>query len=295
MRTGWIKLHRKTTGSEWYTNVPAKVLAFHLLLTANDTPEQWHGVTIDRGMLVTSRNRLSAETGLSEREVRTALRVLTDCGFCTVEASTQASIITVTKFNEYQQQTRAKRATNETTNETTSKKRGYNVTKSGFSEISEGQTSNVSTNETTRKTSKKTTTIQEDKEINNYNNNNTRTRVNVPELLSDFEYLTSVAFGKEITVEQVRALIPEFVNQLVASGQTHGSESDIKTHFNNWVRRRVEMAEQAKQSNINAQKTSNNERTTNRRNNSTGRRNPTTGTDDKTTGHGLLAPPDRKW
>ena len=78
MKNGWISLHRKTIQTDWYTNIPAKVLAIHLLLRVNETPDTWHGVTIERGSFVTSRAHLSEETGLTQQQIRTALRVLTE-------------------------------------------------------------------------------------------------------------------------------------------------------------------------------------------------------------------------
>lgn len=265
MKNGWISLHRKTIQTDWYTNIPAKVLAIHLLLRVNETPDTWHGVTIERGSFVTSRAHLSEETGLTERQVRTGISKLVASGFCTVTATKQSSIITVCKFDEYQTPTRRRGASKETTeipskettNAATDEISEQTATKCDFSDGGKIETSN----ETTEKTSKKATTN------NKYNNINISV-VNdikgenqdlnfisisdIPQLLDDEQYLSSVAFGKYITPEHVRELIPEFVNQLIASGETRKEIADAKKHFNNWIRKRADM-ERAERMRIHAQ------------------------------------------
>lgn len=269
MKNGWISLHRKTIQTDWYTNIPAKVLAIHLLLRVNETPDTWHGVTIERGSFVTSRAHLSEETGLTERQVRTGISKLVASGFCTVTATKQSSIITVCKFDEYQTPARRRGASKvtteipskETTNATTGEIPEQTAAKCDFSDVGKIGTSN----EMTEKTSKKATTN------NKYNNINISV-VNdikgenqdlnfisisdIPQLLDDEQYLSSVAFRKYITPEHVRELIPEFVNQLIASGETRKEIADAKKHFNNWIRKRadIERAERMRihaQSNIN--------------------------------------------
>ena len=277
MKNGWISLHRKTIQTDWYTNIPAKVLAVHLLLRVNETPETWHGVTIERGSFVTSRAHLSEETGLTERQVRTGISKLVASGFCTVTATKQSSIITVCKFDEYQTPTRRRTASKETTeisskettNATTGEIPEQTAAKCDFSNVGKIGTSN----ETTEKTSKKATTNNKDNNINisvvndNKGENQDLKFISIseiPQLLDDAEYLSSVAFGKYITPEHVRELIPEFVNNLVASGETRKEVADAKKHFNNWIRKRADMERAARmitnaQSNIINAKNGNND------------------------------------
>lgn len=73
---GWIKIHRGLLDWEWYSDTNCVRLALHLLLMANFQTKRWRGITVERGQLVTSRSILSRETGLSEREVRTAMSKL---------------------------------------------------------------------------------------------------------------------------------------------------------------------------------------------------------------------------
>lgn len=73
---GYIKMHRKIVNWQWYTDIPVRILFEHLILTANWFDSKWRDITIRRGQRLTSREHLSLETGLSVRQVRTALEKL---------------------------------------------------------------------------------------------------------------------------------------------------------------------------------------------------------------------------
>lgn len=73
---GFINLHRKILDWEWYDDNNVKIVFIHLLLTTNWTKAKWHGIEILPGQRITSREILATETGLSVRQVRTALEKL---------------------------------------------------------------------------------------------------------------------------------------------------------------------------------------------------------------------------
>lgn len=62
---------------QWYTDVTVFKLFAHLMLSANIKDKQWRGTKIKRGDVISSIARLSAETGLTVHQVRTALEKLT--------------------------------------------------------------------------------------------------------------------------------------------------------------------------------------------------------------------------
>lgn len=99
---GWIKLHRQMLDWEWYTDLPVKVLYVHLLLRANHAPGAWRGIPIDRGELVTSRDHLAKETGLSSQQVRTALKKLERTGEISLEATKCYTLIKCCNYSVYQ-------------------------------------------------------------------------------------------------------------------------------------------------------------------------------------------------
>ena len=77
---GFIVLHRSLLDWEWYTDTNTCHLFTHLLLTVNHTPKEWKGITIARGQRVASYSKLALETGLTVKEIRTALNHLKQAG-----------------------------------------------------------------------------------------------------------------------------------------------------------------------------------------------------------------------
>lgn len=99
---GFIVLHRKLVDWEWYKKPSVKDVFIHLLLTANFVDGRFEGQLIRRGQLATSLPSLSAGTGLSLQQVRTALKHLSATGEITDNANRRYRVITVVKYDEYQ-------------------------------------------------------------------------------------------------------------------------------------------------------------------------------------------------
>lgn len=94
----------KMTEWEWYTDVPCKVLMLHLILVCMKRDTSYRGEPVLRGQYRTSRARLAMETGLSEKQVRTALKKLekTKEIIWAKSRAKQRSIITLCNFEKYQ-------------------------------------------------------------------------------------------------------------------------------------------------------------------------------------------------
>lgn len=101
--SGWVKLHRKMLTWEWKNEPETLALFIHLLLTANYQETKWRGVNIGRGQILTGRKKLSDETGLSQRSVRTSLTRLKSTNELTIKTTSKYSIITITNWNLYQE------------------------------------------------------------------------------------------------------------------------------------------------------------------------------------------------
>lgn len=99
---GWIKLSRKITKWRWYKDGNTFRLFMHLILTANHEDCDFETITIHRGQRVASRRTLSQETGLSEREIRTAISHLISTGELTSESRSKYTIFTINNYNSYQ-------------------------------------------------------------------------------------------------------------------------------------------------------------------------------------------------
>ena len=113
MEDGWIKMYRVFLEWEWYSETNMVRLFLHLLLKANFEDKRWRGIVIRRGQLVTSISNLHTETRLSERAVRTCLDRLVKTGEIDKQTTSQFTIITICKYEEYQQVEEGKRQTND--------------------------------------------------------------------------------------------------------------------------------------------------------------------------------------
>lgn len=102
MDTGWIKIHRSILKWEWIDTPNTLLVFIHLLLTVNWEDGRWRGIEVKKGQRVTSLSKLAQECGLSLRSLRTSLNHLKATHEITHDGHKNFSLITVTKFNEYQ-------------------------------------------------------------------------------------------------------------------------------------------------------------------------------------------------
>lgn len=109
----WIKLYRKFIEWEWYTDVNCKVVFIHLLITANNKPKRWQGREIGIGEVITGRNALAEEVGLSVQQVRTALKKLSDSGEIEIENTNRFSVIKMVNFQKYQEKSKNQPSNNQ--------------------------------------------------------------------------------------------------------------------------------------------------------------------------------------
>ena len=104
MEDWWIKIFPyRLLEWEWYDDLYMFRLFMHLLMKANYRDKEWHGTVIKRGQLVTSLANLSAETGLTYKQVRSCLDKLEKTGEVGRQTTNKFTIITVCKYGKYQQ------------------------------------------------------------------------------------------------------------------------------------------------------------------------------------------------
>jgi hypothetical protein len=99
---GWIKIHRQLLEWEWYDDINVTRLFLHILLKANHKSKNYKGELIQIGEHLTSREILSNETGLTIRQVRTALTKLKTTNEVTIKSSSQGTKIQVVNYEKYQ-------------------------------------------------------------------------------------------------------------------------------------------------------------------------------------------------
>ncbi len=106
---GWIKIYNKFLQWEWFDIAEMVQLFLYLLLNANYKDVVWRGVTVKRGQLITSRDKIGKDLRLTERQVRTCLSRLKSTGEISIKATNKYSIITICKYDEYQNEDVANR------------------------------------------------------------------------------------------------------------------------------------------------------------------------------------------
>lgn len=91
------------TDWEWYENTNVFRLFYHCLLHTHTNLEdkRYCGKEIKAGQFVSSITRISAETGLTESQVRTALKKLKDTGYISTKSTNKYTIYTVNEYQKY--------------------------------------------------------------------------------------------------------------------------------------------------------------------------------------------------
>ena len=99
---GYILIHRKLSEWQWYQDSSTLHLFIDLLLDANYEDSMVGLQKVKRGQCLTSLKRISQRTGLSYRQIRTSLDKLQKSGEIDKQATNRYSIITINKYDDYQ-------------------------------------------------------------------------------------------------------------------------------------------------------------------------------------------------
>ena len=99
---GFIKIYRKMTEWEWYTDYKTFVVFLHLLMLANWKPGRFRGREVPAGACVTSVKHLAEDTGLSVKNVRTALDKLRSTNEIGIETANKFTMIFINNWAKYQ-------------------------------------------------------------------------------------------------------------------------------------------------------------------------------------------------
>ena len=103
MDNGYIKLYKKMSSWQWYKDSNTKSLFIDLLLDSNFEDSKCGFLVIKRGQCLTSLKRMQERTGLSIHQIRTSLDKLEKSGEIGKQTTNRNSIITINKYNDYQE------------------------------------------------------------------------------------------------------------------------------------------------------------------------------------------------
>ena len=102
MNKGFMFLPREIRNWGWYRDSKMIHMLIHLMLEAQYQDVEYMGIKLKRGQFVTGRKKLSEETGLTEREVRTAIKRLENDQQIKIETTNRYSIITLCNYDSLQ-------------------------------------------------------------------------------------------------------------------------------------------------------------------------------------------------
>ena len=175
MAGGWIKLYRKMSEWEWFRDSHTVHLFICLLLSAETEERERRGISLRRGQVLTSLDDLAGRTGMSVRNVRTAMAKLEAADVVRRRATNRFSIVTVLNFDCYQMPQNAASAgtaDNQVTSQATSSGRpqhidGTHITKAGTVEVTSRASRNRQAGQEKEKCTKEKEYYQEEKNIYN--------------------------------------------------------------------------------------------------------------------------------
>ena len=99
---GFVKIDRQITKWRWYKDTSTFKLLLHLILTANYEDREFEDIVIKRGQRVASIRSLAAESGLTEKNVRTAIKHLKATGEVASLPTPKYTVFTVVNYEKYQ-------------------------------------------------------------------------------------------------------------------------------------------------------------------------------------------------
>lgn len=139
---GYVKIHRRMLGWEWYTDANVMRVFLHCLLNASFQAHQWRGVTIERGQFITSVAALAGELELTPMQVRTALGKLQSTNEITITATNKNSVITICNYGDYQDDTDGQQQTEQQTGKRANNKQTTNKQQTNNIRREEGNNDN---------------------------------------------------------------------------------------------------------------------------------------------------------
>lgn len=96
-----IRLSREFLDWEWLNRPEIVSLYVYLLLRASSKQAVVYGVSIERGQVLSLRNAMQRDLGISAPKLTTALRMLQESNLISIQKVRQYSLVTLLKYDEY--------------------------------------------------------------------------------------------------------------------------------------------------------------------------------------------------
>ena len=210
---GYVRLFRKFTEWEWYQDGNVTRVFLHLLLRANYEEKRWKGIVVKRGQVVTSNESLAGSLNMSVHQVRTALEKLERTGEIGRRTTNQYTLVTICKYNSYQDNTADERQTDGNQMATTKE----------YKEYKEREEDNPHTY------AHACVRVREEDE-----------RFYAEMKRGGTQWQEDACRTLKITLPELADLVCQFEVECRAKGTTHISWKDASSHFIDWGRRQVQ-------------------------------------------------------
>ena len=102
MNGNFIKIDRKITKWEWWSDINTFRVFIYMLISAYWKEGKYKGKIIPRGSFPSTISNLARETSLTENEIRTTLKHLQSTGEITIKSTNKFSIFSVENYDFYQ-------------------------------------------------------------------------------------------------------------------------------------------------------------------------------------------------
>ena len=221
-----MKLHRKLLEWEWYGDAHMVHLLVHLLLTAAHEDRKYKGLTIKRGQLATTTKELSEALGTSRTSIWRRLKRLEMERFVELKVKQKETVITICKYDSYQENEKKSGTRGETKVKQTHNNR-YNK---------KGRRSNEDNTSLLSPSSPPPRVREVVSEFSDVENN--RYRV---ELANDADFIQYAKDSLQINERTVLTLLGIFASEVNEKKKPHTSVSDYRQHFYDWARIHVAM------------------------------------------------------
>ncbi len=98
----FIKLDRNITRWRWYQNANTFRVFVHCLIAANIKDHDFENITVHRGELVTSYEKMAKALGLTVKQARTALAHLQKTGETALKRHSKFLVVSIINYDRYQ-------------------------------------------------------------------------------------------------------------------------------------------------------------------------------------------------
>lgn len=102
MSEGYIKISRKILEWRWFKDPITRMVFEYLVIVANWHDSSFKTVDVKRGQVLRSIKTIAEDNGISERQVRTALKHLKTTSEVTCKATSAGTLITIENYSIYQ-------------------------------------------------------------------------------------------------------------------------------------------------------------------------------------------------